>query len=78
MRFIKVTLKNGKICSLNIAMIGDISEGESGLTNIGHLTHNNGGFNVKESVEEVENMIVVAHNGPKMFVDRLTLALKKK
>jgi len=80
MKFIKLTLGNGKIISLNIAMIGDIgnSSKDGTKTNIGHLTHNNGGFNVLESVEEVEAMIIEAVVQPVVFVDKFTFGKSKK
>lgn len=52
-RFIKLTLHaHNKSIYLNTSMIGDISQSE-GYTIVGHLTHNNGGFKVKETIEEI-------------------------
>jgi hypothetical protein len=49
-RFITLTLRDGKPVDLNVDMIGSIGEpGEDGLTKVGHLTHNNGGFPIKET-----------------------------
>lgn len=58
------TLDSAKI-HINAKMIGDIiEETEVSYTNknakytrVGHLTHNNGGFKVKESKEEIFNLI---------------------
>jgi len=72
MKFIKVTLSNGETIALNIAMIGDIGKSDKAgtKTNIGHLTHNNGGYNVIESVEEVEDMIIRAVVNHAIFVTK--------
>ena len=57
MRLIKLTSKiNGKSVYINLDHIGDFYEYEGG-TSIGVTTHNNGGFKVKETVEEVLKLI---------------------
>jgi uncharacterized protein YlzI (FlbEa/FlbD family) len=57
MRLIKLTSKtNGKSVYINLNHIGDFYEYEGG-TSIGVTTHNNGGFKVKETVEEVLKLI---------------------
>lgn len=57
LKFIKVTSRSSKNnVYINIAQIGDVYEYENG-TNIGVLTHNNGGFKVTENVEEVMKLI---------------------
>jgi uncharacterized protein YlzI (FlbEa/FlbD family) len=57
MRLIKLTSKiNGKSVYINLDYIGDFYEYEGG-TSIGVTTHNNGGFKVKETVEEVLKLI---------------------
>ena len=62
MRFIKLTSFYTKTpIYINVEMIGDLSEVEEKdfnrepkkYTSIGHLTHNNGGYKVIESLEEV-------------------------
>ena len=57
MRFIKVTLKSNKIIYINPLMIGSLYVDNDNYTVIGHLTHNNGGYMVKESIEEVLKLI---------------------
>jgi len=64
--FIELTRSsdNSKI-SINAKMIGDICEENEGsyqrneikFTRVGHLTHNNGGFKVKESKKEIFELI---------------------
>ena len=52
-------------------MIGDLSEVEERdfnrelkiYTCVGHLTHNNGGFKVIESVKEIAKLIINSGNG---------------
>ena len=72
MRFIKLTLFNNKTpIYINVEMIGDLSEVEEKdfnrepkkYTNIGHLTHNNGGYKVIESVKEIAKLIINSGNG---------------
>lgn len=49
-RFITLTLRNTKPIDLNVDMIGSIGEpGDDGYTTVKHLTHNNGGYPVKET-----------------------------
>lgn len=56
-KFVKLTSNNNnQPIYLNIDMIGDIIESD-GYTRVGHLTHNNGGFKVREKVEEVLELI---------------------
>ena len=57
---IKLTHKSGRTVYLNKEMIGDlmmVEKDNQQFTRIGHLTHNNGGFYVIETVEEVLNKI---------------------
>lgn len=57
MKFIKLTSKKmNKPVYININRIGDFYEYDGG-TSVGVTTHNNGGFEVKESVEEVLKLI---------------------
>ena len=71
MRFIKLTSFHTKTpIYINIEMIGDISEIEEKdfncepkkYTNIGHLTHNNGGYKVIESVDKILKLIKESFN----------------
>jgi hypothetical protein len=73
MRLIKVTPLKGNIpIYININMIGHFYEVEETRsygsvdkpkhTRIGVTTHNNGGFEVKESVKEISKLIVNAGN----------------
>jgi len=63
--FIKLTLSsNRKPIHINAKMIGSINECEGTenykpfkYTNVGHLTHNNGGFKVIESAKEIFELI---------------------
>jgi len=58
-KFIKLTkYRDGNPIYLNPSMIGNIfiSENED-CTIVGHLTHNNGGFRVKETPEKVLKLI---------------------
>lgn len=66
MRLIKLTMTSGTSVYLNVEMIGDIFEVSdkieygktiSGYTNVGHLTHNNGGFKIKETPKEILKLI---------------------
>lgn len=61
-KFVKLTSNNNnQPIYLNIDMIGDIIESD-GYTRVGHLTHNNGGFKVREEVEEVLELINQLNN----------------
>ena len=66
LRLIKVTSRDNTTMYLNVDMIGDIVDVKEHIeygnvkpryTNVGHLTHNNGGFNVKETAEEILKLI---------------------
>jgi len=64
MELIKVTStwKNSTVY-INIYQIGHISDsGENGSTKIGVTTHNNGGFEVIQTIDEVLNLIELAKN----------------
>ena len=52
MKLISVTNLQGKVIFININHIGHIFEGKE-YTVIGVTTHNNGGFQVKESAEDI-------------------------
>jgi hypothetical protein len=61
-KFVKLTSNNNnQPIYLNIDMIGDIIESD-GCTRVGHLTHNNGGFKVREKVEKVLELINQLNN----------------
>lgn len=63
MRFITLTLSDGNPIDLNADMIGSIGEPkDDGLTRIGHVTHNNGGFPVKEKKLVILKKIAEAKN----------------
>jgi hypothetical protein len=71
MKLIKLTLFNSKTpIYINVEMIGDLSEVEEKdfnrepkkYTSIGHLTHNNGGYKVIESVEEILKLLKESFN----------------
>ena len=71
MRFIKLTSFHTKTpIYINVEMIGDLSEVEEKdfnrepkkYTSIGHLTHNNGGYKVIESVEEILKLLKESFN----------------
>ena len=71
MRFIKLTSFYTKTpIYINVEMIGDLSEVEEKdfnrepkkYTSIGHLTHNNGGYKVIESVEEILKLLKESFN----------------
>ena len=75
MKFIKLTYyKDNKPVWLNPQHIGDLSWQEQTFrygrldeeahTRVGHLTHNNGGWCVKESPEEIMEMIKNLEGGP--------------
>jgi len=66
MKLIKLTSFNNKTpIYINVEMIGDLSEVEERdfnrelkiYTCVGHLTHNNGGFKVIESVDKILKLI---------------------
>jgi len=64
MKFIKLTSRTGQKFSLNAEMIGAIIEKEDKTsqktlkyTNVKHLTHNNGGFDVEESEQQILKLI---------------------
>ena len=72
MKLIKLTsFQTKKPIFLNIEMIGSISDVEEieynrvtkKYTNIGVVTHNNGGFKVTESVKEIAQQIINAGYG---------------
>jgi hypothetical protein len=66
MKLIKLTSFNTKTpIYINVEMIGSLSEVEEKdfnrepkkYTSVGHLTHNNGGFRVIESVDKILKLI---------------------
>lgn len=66
MKLIKLTLFNTKLpIYINVEMIGSLNEVEEKeytrvtkkYTSVGHLTHNNGGFRVIESVDKILELI---------------------
>jgi len=66
MKLIKLTSFNTKLpIYINVEMIGSLNEVEEkeytrvtkNYTSVGHLTHNNGGFRVIESVKEIVELI---------------------
>jgi len=58
MKFIKVTSdKNDDNIFINVDMIGHIYNDSNYITTIGVATHNNGGFKVSETIEEVLELI---------------------
>lgn len=65
-KFIKLTnifnINNPRPVYLNIEMIGDISRYKENITKVGILTHNNGGWNVSETPEEILELIKKANN----------------
>ena len=71
MKLIKLTLFNTKTpIYINVEMIGSLNEIEEKdfnrepkkYTSIGHLTHNNGGYKVIESVEEILKLLKESFN----------------
>ena len=66
-KFIELTSLDGGKLYISIDHIGSISEKEEATynygtnkekwTNVGVTTHNNGGFRVKESAQEILNLI---------------------
>ena len=72
MKLIKLTLFNNKTTIyINVEMIGSLNEIEEKdfnrepkkYTSVGHITHNNGGFKVIESVKEIAKLIINSGNG---------------
>ena len=72
MKLIKLTLFNNKTpIYINVEMIGSLNEIEEKdfnrepkkYTSVGHITHNNGGFKVIESVKEIAKLIINSGNG---------------
>jgi hypothetical protein len=67
MKFIKLTNMNGNLVVVNVAHIGHISSVSEKVeygritkkahTNLGVTTHNNGGFSVTETVDEIMKLI---------------------
>jgi len=66
MKLIKLTLFSTKLpIYINVEMIGSLNEVEEKeytrvtkkYTSVGHLTHNNGGFRVIESVDKILELI---------------------
>jgi hypothetical protein len=66
MKLIKLTLFSNKLpIYINVEMIGSLNEVEEKeytrvtkkYTSVGHLTHNNGGFKVIESVDKILELI---------------------
>jgi len=60
--FIELTrVSDNKKININAKMIGSISEEKKdnykAYTRVGHLTHNNGGFEVSESAAEIFELI---------------------
>ena len=71
MKLIKLTSFNTKTpIYINVEMIGFLSDVEEKdfnrvtkkYTSVGHLTHNNGGFRVIESVDKILKLIKEASN----------------
>jgi hypothetical protein len=71
MKLIKLTLFNNKTpIYINVEMIGSLSDVEENdfnrdpkkYTSVGHITHNNGGFKVIESVEEILKLLKESFN----------------
>jgi hypothetical protein len=71
MKLIKLTLFNSKTpIYINVEMIGSLSDVEENdfnrepkkYTSVGHITHNNGGFKVIESVEEILKLLKESFN----------------
>jgi hypothetical protein len=72
MKLIKLTLFNSKTpIYINVEMIGSLNEVEEKdfnrkpkkYTSVGHITHNNGGFKVIESIKEIAKLIINSGNG---------------
>jgi len=66
MKLIKLTSFNTKkSIYINVEMIGSLSDVEEKehnrepkkYTSVGHLTHNNGGFKIKETAKEILKLI---------------------
>jgi hypothetical protein len=71
MKLIKLTLFNSKTpIYINVEMIGSLNDVEEKdfnrepkkYTSVGHITHNNGGFKVIESVEEILKLLKESFN----------------
>jgi hypothetical protein len=71
MKLIKLTLFNSKTpIYINVEMIGSLSDVEENdfnrdpkkYTSVGHITHNNGGFKVIESVDKILKLIKESFN----------------
>ena len=71
MKLIKLTSFNTKTpIYINVEMIGSLSDVEEKdfnrvtkkYTSVGHITHNNGGFRVIESVDKILKLIKEASN----------------
>jgi hypothetical protein len=71
MRFIKLTSFYTKTpIYINVEMIGSLNDVEEKdfnrepkkYTSVGHITHNNGGFKVIESVEEILKLLKESFN----------------
>ena len=71
MKLIKLTSFNTKTpIYINVEMIGSLSDVEEKdfnrepkkYTSVGHITHNNGGFKVIESVEEILKLLKESFN----------------
>lgn len=60
-KFIELTAIDGIKVHINVDHIGDFSPSRSkdraGTTNVGVTTHNNGGFYVRETPEQILNLI---------------------
>ncbi len=64
MKLIKLTGRNGTILYINPAQIGHIfrvtvkyAMGDEFYTTVGVTTHNNGGFEVKETPEQIVHLL---------------------
>ena len=56
MKFIKLTSSTGNDIVVNVARIGHMYK-DGDYTRVGVTTHNNGGFSVKETIEEILKLI---------------------
>ena len=56
MKFIKLTSSTGNEIVVNVACIGHMYK-DNDHTRVGVTTHNNGGFTVKETIEEILKLI---------------------
>ena len=58
MEIIKLTnLKDDSTIYINVNHIGHFTEVKEKHTSVGVITHNNGGFEVKESMEEILSLL---------------------